>query len=220
MKQITCYILLIFMIGCYVPNDEPGSKFSFGFSGRVEKLEDAFFNMELNYTENNLKDLQAFQEYLFKIQKHDTIIDYEVTLNDCQSIHALVKWNANWNCDSSYVVVREFKHNLDTLSIKKAKEIFNTAIIHKIRQTHSSVSSEYTWNIKRIRKDSVIVDVLNQENKLRKRHFFSFDPIGKSIENKKTVSFIGDSAIIYTKMASQRFMYLESKKTFHKNDYE
>ena len=219
MKRIKLYILLILLNGCYVPNDGPKSEFSFGFDGRVERLEDAFFSSKLNYKENDLKDWQMVQEYLFEIKRNDTIIDYKVTLGDCQSIFSLVKWNDDWKCDSSYVVVREFKHNLDSLPIKKAKEIFDVAVINKIRPNYNNLTSMYRWEVKRIKEDSVIVDILNQNNKLRKRHFFSMDTIGNSIKNKKIVSFVGDSVIIYTKMESQRFMYLESKKTLHNNGY-
>ena len=219
MKRIKLYILLIFLSGCYVPNDPPKSEFSFGFDGRVEKLEDAFFSAKLSYKENDLKDWQMVQEYLFEIKRSDTIIDYKVTLGDCQSIFSLVKWNDDWKCDSSYVVIREFKHNLDTLPTKRAKEIFNVEVISKIRPIHNNLTSKYRWEVNRINEDSVIVDILNQENKLRKRHFYSMDTIGNSIENKKIVSFEGDSVVIYTKMESQRFMYLESKKTLHNTAY-
>ena len=220
MEQIKLYILLVFLSGCYVPNDGPKSEFSYGFDGRVEKLEDVFFSTKLNYKENDLKDWQMVQEYLFEIKKSDTIIDYKVTLGDCQSIFALVKWNDDWKCDSSYVVVREFKHNLDTLSTEKAKEIFDIEVINKIRPNFNNLTSEYRWEVKRIKEDSVIVDILNQDNKLRKRYFYSMDTIGNSIANKKIISFVGDSVIIYMKMESQRFMYLESKKTLHNNDYK
>ena len=220
MKQIKLYILLLFLSGCYVPNDGLKSEFSYRFDGRVEKLEDAFFSTKLNYKENDLKDWQMVQEYLFEIKKPDTIIDYKVTLGDCQSIFSLVKWNDDWKCDSSYVVVREFKHNLDTLSTKKAKEIFDIEVINKIRSNFNNLISEYRWEVKRIKENSVIVNILNQDNKLRKRYFYSIDTIGNSIANKKIISFIGDSVIIYTKMESQRFMYLESKKTLHNNGYK
>jgi uncharacterized protein YkvS len=219
MKRIKIYISLILLSGCYVPNDPPTSEFSFGFDGRVEKLEDAFFSAKLDYKENSFKDWQRAPEYLFKLKRNDTLIDYRVTLGDCQSIYSLVKWNDDWKCDSSYVQIWNFKHNLDTLPTNKAKEIFDIDIISKIRPIFDNLTTEYKWEINRIREDSVVVDILNQNNELRKRHFYSMDTIGNSIANKKIVSFIGDSVVIYTKMESQRFMYIESKKTLHNNAY-
>lgn len=215
MKRINIYILLILLSGCYVPNDPPTSDFSFEFNGRVEKLEDAFFSADLDYKENSFKSLQKAPEYLFKIIRNDTLIDYTVTLSDCQSIFSLVKWNEDWKCNSSYVRIWNFKHNLDTLSTNYAKKIFDEEIINKIRPIFNNLTIEYRWEINRIKEDSIVVNILNQNNELRKRYYYSMDTIGNSIANKKIVSFIGDSVVIYTKMESQRFMYIESKKTLH-----
>lgn len=203
-----------------MPNDIPNSEFSFEFTGRVEKLEDAFFNADLNYEDIPSNGFQKRPEYAFNIKRNDTIIDYKAALSDCQSIYSLAKWNDDWNCESSYVQVWNFKHNLDSLSVYKAKEIFNDEVITKLKPIFESLTDEYKWEIRRFNEDSVYVDILNQNNELRKRHYYSMDTIGNSIANKKIVSFVGDSVIIYKKNASQRYMYFESKKTLHNNDYK
>ena len=220
MKRIKLYILLILLVGCYVPNDPPTSEFSFEFKGRVEKLEDAFFNSNLNYNDIPSNGFQRLPEYSFEINRRDTVIEYKVTLSDCQSIYSLVKWNDDWKCESSYVQIWDFTHNLDTLPIKKAKEIFKNEIISKLKPVFNNLTDEYRWEIKRFNEDSVFVDILNQNNELRKRHYYSMDTIGNSIANKKILSFVGDSVIIYKKNASQRYMYFESKKTLHNNGYK
>jgi len=215
MRRILSYILLISLSSCYEPNDIPNSEFSFVFKGRVEKLEDAFFISNLNYKEIPSNGFQRRPEYSFNIKRNDTVINYKVALTDCQSIYSLVKWDDNQNCKSSYVQIWNFTHNLNSLSVNKAKEIFNSEVIRKLRLIFRNVKNEYKWEIKRFNEDSVYVDIVNQNNKLRKRHYYSMDTIGNSIANKKIVSFIGDSVIIYKKNASQRYMYFESKKTLH-----
>ncbi|WP_299126238.1 hypothetical protein [uncultured Winogradskyella sp.] len=219
MKRIVGYILFTLLSGCYVPNDIPNSEFSFEFNGRVEKLEDAFFNSNLNYKDIPSNGFQKRPEYKFHIKRNDSIIDYNVALSDCQSIYSLVKWNDDWNCKSSYLQVWNFTHNLDSLSIKKAREIFNDEVITKLKPIFKSLTNVYRWEVKRFSEDSVYVDILNQKGELRKRHYYSMDTIENSIVNKKIVSFVGDSVTIYRKNASQRYMYFESKKTLHNNLY-
>lgn len=213
--------LSLLFIGCYVPND-PSSRleFSFGFKGRLEKLEDAFFNTNLEYKEFRFdRKNQSRPEYLFTINKNDTVVDYTISLFDCQSIFSLVKWNNDYKCDSSYVSILDYKHNLDTLPMSKAKKIFNDSIITSVRINHEKITDSYHWNIKRFGEDSVIVDILNQNKILRKRYFFSLDTIGNSIEEKEIVNHIGDTVIIYKNKEKQRFMYIESKQILHKDEY-
>jgi len=109
--------------------------------------------------------------------------------------------------------------NIDSIPINKAKEIFYDEVIDKIKVTYGNVKNKYHWKINRTGNDSIIVDILNQNNELRKRHFFSTDTIMNSIAEKEFVSFIGDSVYIYKKMESQRYMYIESKKTLHNSTY-
>ena len=55
-KFFLLFILIITLFGCdfkvpQIVNDPPSSEFSFGFKGRLEKLEDAFYSSNFNYKE-------------------------------------------------------------------------------------------------------------------------------------------------------------------------
>jgi hypothetical protein len=99
--RLLLLLLLISLFGCdfkvpQIVNDPPSSEFSFGFKGRLEKLEDAFYSSNLNYKEFNYSaHLQKDPEYEFTIRRSDTTVSYILTLQDCQSIYYLVKWNDN-----------------------------------------------------------------------------------------------------------------------------
>ncbi|HEY6503965.1 MAG TPA: hypothetical protein VIZ28_08335 [Chitinophagaceae bacterium] len=216
MKYLIAILLLIFFKGCYVPNDPPKSEFSFGFHGRLERLEDAFYLSALTYRERDFNQhLQSSPEYEFIIVRSDTTINFIVTLVDCQSISSLVKWNDNWNCDSSYVIIKKVSSNIDSLPNSEAKSIFKKEIIDHLTDRFNSVTNIYRWTIEK-KQDTVLVKILNQNDYLRKLYIYSFDSVGNDIAEKEIINYLGDSTIIYKNSPEQRYMYLKSKLVVHK----
>lgn len=207
---------MIFFVGCYLPNDPPKSEFSFGFPGRLERLEDAFYSSTLTYRERDFNQhLQSTPEYEFIIVGSDTTINYIVTLVDCQSISSLVKWSDNWNCDSSYIIIKKFSSNIDSLPNSEAKSIFKKEIIDHLTDKFNSVTNNYRWTIEK-KQDTVLVKILNQNDSLRKLYIYSFDSVGNDIAQKEIINYLSDSTIIYQNSPEQRYVYLKSKKVFHK----
>jgi hypothetical protein len=215
-------ILTISILGCdfkvpQIANDPPSSEFSFGFKGRLEKLEDAFYSSNFDYKESNYStNWQKDPEYGFTLTRSDTILTYVITLQDCQSIYYLVKWNDNWNCDSSYIHIDKYSSNKDSIPKNIAKSIFNEDIIKPLNQKFSNMVNEYHWTIEKSN-DTTYVRILNQNNSLRKLYIYSLDTIGDSIVEKEMFNYLGDSTIHYTKSQSQRFVYLESKEVTKNN---
>jgi hypothetical protein len=215
-------ILTITILGCdfkipQIVNDPPSSEFSFGFKGRLEKLEDAFYSSNFDYQEfNYLSNWQKDPEYEFTLIRSDTILNYVIFLQDCQSIYYLVNWNDNWNCDSSYIHIDKYSSNKDSIPKSIAKSIFNEEIIKPLNQKFNSMTNEYHWTIQKT-KDTTYVKILNQNNALRKLYIYALDSIGNSIAEKEIFNYLGDSTIHYIKSQSQRFMYLESKEVTKKN---
>ncbi len=209
-------LLTITIFGCdfkvpQIANNPPSSEFSFGFKGRLEKLEDAFYSSnlayeELDYTSNWQKDPQ----YVFTIIHSDTVINYNAILQDCQSIYYLIQWSDNWNCDSSYLHIDKYTSNLDSIPKDLLKSIFDTEVIKPLRRKFNLITNDYHWKIEKSN-DTTYVKVLNQNNLLRKLYVYSLDTIGNSIAEKEIFNYLGDSTIHYKKSQSQRFMYLESK---------
>lgn len=225
-KVITTNILLIaclLFFGCrwkvpilYLPNDPPKSAFSFEFPGRLENLEDAFYSVNLNYKERSFSSfLQKSPEYEFQINRHDTAITYVVTLEDCQSIYSLVKWNDNWNCNSSSIIVLKYSSNIDSLQMLTAKSFFEEDVIEKISENFKKFHNVYHWRIEK-NGDTTFVKVLSQNNSLRKTYIYSIDTIDQSIAEKQILNLLGDSTIIYQNDPNQRFMYIASKQVIHK----
>lgn len=219
MKKINfLFLLLIASIsGCdfkapQLANDPPSSKFSFGFKGRLEKLEDAFYTSKFNYKELDYSTKwQKEPAYSFTVNRADTILNYVVTLQDCQSMYYLVKWSDDWKCDSSYIHIDRYSSNKDSISEGTAKAIFQEEIIQPLNRNFSSLTTEYHWIVEK-KKDTSYVRILGQDNSLRKLHVFSMDTIGNSIAEKEIFNYLGDSTIHYRYSQSQRFMYLESKQ--------
>lgn len=225
MKKLKLFLTLILTIsifGCdfkmpQIANDPPSSAFSFGFKGRLEKLEDAFYSSNFDYTEfNYLTNWQKDPEYGFTLTRSDTILNYVITLQDCQSIYYLVKWNDNWNCDSSYIHIDKYSSNKDSIPENVIKSIFNEDIIKPLNRKFNTMVNEYHWTIEKT-KDTTYVKILNQKNSLRKLYIYSFDTIGNSFAEKEMFNYLGDSTIHYKKSQSQRFMYLESKEVIKNN---
>lgn len=215
LRQLTFFLLILF-VGCYIPNDPPKNEFAFGFQGRLERLEDAFYSSNLNYRERDFSQhLQSSPEYEFAIIRSDTIINYVVTLSDCQSIYSLVKWNDNWNCDSSFIIIKKVSFNIDSLPTSEAKSIFKNEIIAPLTNRLNSVTNNYRWTIAR-KQDTVLVKILNQKDSLRKLYIYSYDSIGNDIAEKEVFNYLGDSTIIYRKNPQQRYVYLKSKKVVHR----
>jgi hypothetical protein len=225
MKKLGLLILLLVIstFGCdfkvpQIANDLPGSEFRFGFKGRLEKLEDAFYSSNLKYEEFNYStNWQKDPEYGFTITRSDTTINYIITLQDCQSIYYLVKWKDNWNCDSSYIHIDKYSSNLDTISEEFAKSIFNEEIIIPLRKRFNTLPNYYHWQVEKSN-DTTYVKILNQENFLRKLYIYSLDTVENNIAEKEVFNYLGDSTIHYKKSQIQRFMYLESKEVIRKNN--
>lgn len=217
-------ILTIKLFGCdfkmpQIANDPPRAEFSFGFPGRLEKLEDAFYSSKFNYKEFSYStNLQKDPEYEFAIIRSDTILNYLITLQDCQSIYYLVEWNDNWNCDSSYIYIDKYSSNKDSIPENVAKSIFYEEIVLPLSQKFSSITNTYRWKIEKT-KDTTYVKILNQNNALRKLYVYSLDTIGNSIAEKEIFNYLGDSVIHYKKSQAQRFVYLESKKVLKRNSF-
>jgi hypothetical protein len=216
-------LVIILILGCdfklpQIANDPPSSEFSFGFKGRLEKLEDAFYSANLQYKEFNYStNWQKDPEYEFTIIRADTILNYIVILQDCQSIYYLVKWNDDWKCDSSYIHIDKYSSNLDSIPKDIAKAIFDEEIIAPLRQRFNSVINSYHWKIEKSN-DTTYVKILNQNDSIRKLYIYSLDTIGNSIAEKEIFNYLGDSTVYYKKSQSQMFMYLESKKVIlHKS---
>lgn len=209
-------LFLILFAGCYLPNDPPKNEFAFGFHGRLERLEDVFYSANLNYRERNFSQhLQSSPEYEFVIIRSDTTINYVVTLSDCQSIYSLVKWNDNWNCDSSFIIVKKFSSNIDSLPTFEAETIFKNEIVAPLTDRLDSVINNYRWTIEK-KQDTVLVKILNQKDSLRKLYIYSFDSVGNDIAEKQIINYLGDSTIIYQKSPEQMYVYLKSKKVVHR----
>lgn len=221
-SKLLLLLLIISTFGCdfkvpQIVNDPPSSEFSFGFKGRLERLEDAFYSSNFEYKEFNYStNWQKDPEYGFTLTRSDTILNYVITLQDCQSIYYLVKWNDNWNCDSSYIHIDKYSSNKDSIPESIAKSIFNEEIIRPLNQKFGSMVNEYHWTIEKT-KDTTYVKILNQNNSLRKLYIYSLDTIGNSIEEKEMFNYLGDSTIHYKKSQSQRFMYIESKEVTKNN---
>ena len=80
MKKIGIYLIGLLTVSCYVPNDPPRAEFSFGFQGRLEKLEDAFYDTKLIFKELDFNQhWQRSPEYLFTVNRNDSTIKYTVT---------------------------------------------------------------------------------------------------------------------------------------------
>ncbi len=68
-SKLLLSLILISTVGCdfkvpQIVNDPPSSEFSFGFKGRLEKLEDAFYSSNIDYIEfNNSTNWQKEPEY-------------------------------------------------------------------------------------------------------------------------------------------------------------
>ena len=222
-SRLLFLLILISTLGCdikvpQIVNDTPSSKFSFGFKGRLEKLEDAFYSLNLKYKELSYSaNLQKEPEYEITIIRSDTALKYIITLQDCQSIYYLVNWKDNWNCDSSYIHIDEYSSNLDTISEETVKAIFNTEIIIPIRHKFNTMVNDYRWEVEKSN-DTTYVKILNQENILRKLYIYSLDSTGNSLAEKEVFNFLGDSTIHYKKSPSQRFMHLESKEVIRNNN--
>lgn len=215
MRRLPLFFLIL-LVGCYLPNDPPKNEFAFGFQGRLERLEDAFYSSNLNYKERSFSQhLQSLPEYEFVFAHSDTVINYVVTLSDCQSIYSLVKWNDNWNCDSSFVIIKKFSSNIDSLPTSEAETIFKNEIITPLTDKLDSVTNNYRWTIEK-KQDTVLVKILNQKDLLRKLYIYSFDSVGNDIAEKEIINYLGDSTIIYQKSPEQRYVYLKSKKVVHR----
>jgi hypothetical protein len=220
--RLLLLLLIISTFGCdfkglRIANDPPSSEFSFGFKGRLEKLEDAFYISKFDYKEFDYStNWQKDPEYGFLLTRSDTILNYVITLQDCQSIFYLVEWNDNWNCDSSYIHIDKYSSNIDSIPESIAKSIFYDEIIKPLTQKFSSMTNDYHWKIEKT-KDTTYVKILNQNNLLRKLYIYSLDTIGNKISEKEMFNYLGDSTIHYKKSQSQQFMYLESKQVIKNN---
>ena len=215
MRPLSLFLLTL-LAGCYLPNDPPKNEFAFGFQGRLEKLEDAFYSSKLNYSERDFSQhFQSLPEYEFVIVRSDTVINYVVTLGDCQSIYSLVKWNDNWNCDSSFIVIKKFSSNIDSLATFEAERLFKNEIINPLADKMNSVTTSYRWTIEK-KQDTVLVKILNQNDSLRKIYIYSFDSVGNDIAEKEIINYLGDSTIIYQKDPEQRYVYLKSKRVVYR----
>ena len=221
MKKLRVLFLILFVSGCcyfpmYVPNNPPSSEYSFGFHGRVERLEDAFFSSGLSYKERDFNEhSQRTPEYEFVIIRSDTTIKYVVTLEDCQSIYYLVKFDANWNCDSSHIHIDKFSSNIASLTLSHAASVFKTEVVDRLTARFDSIKNDYRWAIEK-KQDTVLVKVLNQKDYLRKLYIYALDSISNSVEEKEIISYMGDSTIIYQNDPKQRYVYLKSKRVIYK----
>ncbi len=217
-------LLLALAIGCdfkapQLVNDPPSSKFSFGFKGRLEKLEDAFYTSKFSFQEfDYATKWQREPAYGFTLNRADTILNYVVTLQDCQSMYYLVKWSDDWKCDSSYIHIDQYSSNKDSISESRAKTVFLEEIIQPLNRNFSSLTNEYHWVVEKT-KDTTYVRILDQDNSLRKLHVFSMDTIGNSIAEKEIFNYLCDSTIHYKYSQSQRFMYLQSKQVTKNNGH-
>lgn len=218
-------ILLILILSSFackfsipqIVNDPPKAQFSFGFKGRLEKLEDAFYQSNLKFTEfDYVSKLQTVPVYGLTLINGDTSLRYEFILQDCQSMHYLITLNDNWHCDSSYVHVEKYETNIDSLPERIAKLIFYEKVIRPLLNDFSKIPNDYHWEIKN-ENDTTYVQVLNQAKKLRKLYVYSFDSIGNSLAQKEIINYLGDSTIYYKKSPGQRYVYLESKNVLRHN---
>jgi hypothetical protein len=216
-RILACLGSICFLLACdftlpQIANDTPRSVFSFGFKGRVEKLEDAFYSAGFNYSEFNYAvEWQKDPEYGFRITRSDTIIDYVVTLQDCQSIYYLVNWNDNWDCDSSFIHIDRYSSNKDPIPAHVARSIFKEQIITPLNSKFNTLTNDYHWSIEKTI-DTTYVRILNQANQLRKLYVYSLDKTGGGIAEKEIINFLGDSIVHYRKSEAQRYVYLESKQ--------
>jgi hypothetical protein len=216
MQKLRPLLLILITTGCYIPNDPPKSEFSFGFPGRVERLEDAFYSSALNYKERDFNQYsQKTPEYEFVVTRSDTTINYVVTIQDCQSIYYLVQFNDNWTCDSSFIHVDKFSSNIGSLSLPDAKSIFKTEIIDRLTGKFNAIGNRYYWAIEK-KQDTVFVKILDQKNSLRKLYVYSFDSVSNAMAQKQFISYMGDSTMIYQNDPGQRYVYLKNKTVVYK----
>ncbi len=215
-KNFLPFFAVVFLVGCYLPNDPPKSEFAFAFPGRLERLEDAFYASKFDYKERDfLQHLQQSPEYEFTIVRADTVINYVLRLGDCQSIYSLVKWNENLPCDSSNIIIRKFSSNIDSLPASVAEAVFKQEIIDPMIEKFNAIKNTYRLVMEK-KNDTVLVKILNQEDSLRKLYIYSFDPVGDDIAEKQIINYLGDSTIIYHKSPEQRYVYLKRKEVIYK----
>ena len=115
-----------------------------------------------------------------------------MTLEDCQSIYYLVKFNNDWKCDSSYVHIDKFSSNVDSLPRSTAKSILKSEVIDRLTDKFNVMTNSYRCIIEK-KQDTVLVKILNQKDSLRKLYVYSFDSVGNSIAEKEIINYLGDS---------------------------
>jgi hypothetical protein len=206
-KQVTLFFLIL-LYGCHLPNSADPPEFRFTFNGRLEKLEDAFYALHFNYEETDFSHhLLRKPEYELTITRGDTIIAYLMRLVDCESMYYLVNFSGKPSCDTSYIDVEHFFSNIDSLPASVAQSIFKNEVIDKITEKHSAIKNRYQLNIERYA-DSVIVKVVNQNNILRKKYFYTFDTVENKFEERTIINYLVDSTIIYQKSKEQYYIYI------------
>jgi hypothetical protein len=209
--------IAFFFNGCKIPafqmaNEPRRAAFTFGFPGRLENLEDAFFAAKLQYAELDFKEhWQRKPQYEFTVTRGDTILRYIISMEDCQSFYYLVQYNTNWNCDSGYLNVDRYTANIPTMPPVRARSIFEEEVIRLLKMHFYPVKSEYHWKIEKVQ-DTTYVKVVDHLHDLRKMYIYSMDTVMNHLAEKEIYNYLGDSIIHYRRLESQRYVYIESKE--------
>jgi len=223
-------ITLSILFGCYLPNDNINpTKFHFYVNGRLENIEDSFFQSNFDFKEVNYKNNWTMKPlFNLTLKQNDTTINYEMRLTDCQNFHSLINYNEEIkNCNQTFIGIRNFSSNYDSITDLKAKEIFKSNFIDKLNELVAEEKLDYHVGIDRISEDSIVVNVLDKNDSIRKQRIFINhnlderinDSLSKQYMQIKIIDNRDSSTVIYHYNKKQHYMYIESKKTMPNNMY-
>ena len=174
MKKFLLIFLSFALYGC--PNDSTGPEpiISFDFPKRVENLEDAFHNLDISIkeitTSHNVQYNKRYPTFQIQLKSNDTIIDYEIRLDDCQGFRELAM-ESNWNCEKSNINVMYFSSNKKNVTDSIAFSLLDKKIKTKMDSILSNDNVKYNWEITK-KGDSTIISTFDQSKRIRKERIF------------------------------------------------
>jgi len=230
MKKILLLFLVFSLTNCYVPNSNINpTKFHFYVQGNLENVEDYFFESNLKFSEiDYTKDWSMFPNFNLILEQNDTIITYQIRLNDCENYFSLINYNEKVrNCNETFIGIKNYNGNYDSIPNSKAKEIFKIKFIDKLKKGLKNKTVKYHLNIEEKSEDSIIVNIFDENLKIRKKRIYtndgidkkSADSLSKLFNQTKIIDYRKSSTVIYEFNKEQEYMYIENKKTMPNTVY-